>query len=450
MIKKEGLKVKREVAKLERNLGGIRTLERAPDAVFVIDTKKEHIAVTEANRLGIPVIAVVDTNCDPDVIDFVIPGNDDAIRSANLMCRIVADAVDRGSVAAVAQAGEGRCTGGRQGEAGAAGPEAAHARGAGGEGRRAAAGARRRRRRPARARGQVWPKPGRRPPPPRPPPPRPPPPRPPSPSPSPPRTRASPRSRRATRMAEFSAKDVAALRKATGAGMMDCKSALEESDGDVERALDIAARQGPEQGQRSCRTARPPRVPSTSWSTATSARSSSSTATPTSSPRAATSPRSSPSSTKLVAANGDARRRRAAVRGLDGRRGAAAARGQARRERRCSGASCASSPTASSTATSTSRTTAARSGCWSRSAGVDPTNEQAREVAHEIALHIVVRSARVPHPRRRARRRDRPRAGGHRGEEPQRGRARGQARGRGQGSAQRLLQGLGACSSSRR
>jgi small subunit ribosomal protein S2 len=96
MIKKEGLKVKREVAKLERNLGGIRTLEKAPDAIFVIDTKKEHIAVTEANRLGIPVIAVVDTNCDPDVIDFVIPGNDDAIRSANLMSRIVADAVIEG------------------------------------------------------------------------------------------------------------------------------------------------------------------------------------------------------------------------------------------------------------------------------------------------------------------------------------------------------------------
>jgi small subunit ribosomal protein S2 len=96
MIKKEGLKVKREVAKLERNLGGIRTLDKAPDAIFVIDTKKEHIAVTEANRLGIPVIAVVDTNCDPDVIDFVIPGNDDAIRSANLMCRIVADAIIEG------------------------------------------------------------------------------------------------------------------------------------------------------------------------------------------------------------------------------------------------------------------------------------------------------------------------------------------------------------------
>ena len=85
--------MKRELAKLERNWG-IRS--KGPNAVFVIDTKKEHIAVTEANRLGIPVIAVVDTNCDPDVIDFVIPGNDDAIRSANLMSRIVADAVIEG------------------------------------------------------------------------------------------------------------------------------------------------------------------------------------------------------------------------------------------------------------------------------------------------------------------------------------------------------------------
>ena len=100
MIKKEGLKVVRERDKLHRNLGGIRRLERLPDAVFVVDTKKEHIAVTEANRLGIPVVAVVDTNCDPDVIDYVIPGNDDAIRSANLMSRIVADAVEEGRVLA--------------------------------------------------------------------------------------------------------------------------------------------------------------------------------------------------------------------------------------------------------------------------------------------------------------------------------------------------------------
>ena len=100
MIKKEGLKLRREVVKLDRNLGGIRNLEKLPSAIFIIDTKQEHIAVTEANRLGIPVIAVVDTNCDPDVIDFVIPGNDDAIRSANLLCRIIADAVEEGRLLA--------------------------------------------------------------------------------------------------------------------------------------------------------------------------------------------------------------------------------------------------------------------------------------------------------------------------------------------------------------
>jgi small subunit ribosomal protein S2 len=71
-------------------------LTRLPDALFIIDTKKEHIAVTEANKLGIPIVAVVDTNCDPDLIQYVIPGNDDAIRAGTLMCRIVADAVEEG------------------------------------------------------------------------------------------------------------------------------------------------------------------------------------------------------------------------------------------------------------------------------------------------------------------------------------------------------------------
>jgi small subunit ribosomal protein S2 len=96
MIKKEGLKVRRDLAKLERNLGGIKNLEHLPSALFVIDTKKEHIAVTEAQRLHIPVVAVVDTNCDPDLVDYVIPGNDDAIRSAQLMSRVIADAVQEG------------------------------------------------------------------------------------------------------------------------------------------------------------------------------------------------------------------------------------------------------------------------------------------------------------------------------------------------------------------
>ena len=96
MPKKEALLLGRELDKLQRYLGGIRNMERLPQAVFVLDTKKEHIAVTEANKLGIPVVAVVDTNCDPDVIDYVIPGNDDAIRSGTLLCRVVSDAVIEG------------------------------------------------------------------------------------------------------------------------------------------------------------------------------------------------------------------------------------------------------------------------------------------------------------------------------------------------------------------
>src|SRR5579875_2134469 len=96
MRKREALRHVRELEKLQRNLGGISGLDRLPDAIFVIDTKKEHIAVTEANKLHLPVVAVVDTNCDPDVVTYVIPGNDDAIRSGTLMCRIVAEAVREG------------------------------------------------------------------------------------------------------------------------------------------------------------------------------------------------------------------------------------------------------------------------------------------------------------------------------------------------------------------
>ena len=96
MPKREALRHVRELEKLKRNLSGISGLDRLPDAIFVIDTKKEHIAVTEANKLHMPVVAVVDTNCDPDVITYVIPGNDDAIRSGALMCRVVAEAVREG------------------------------------------------------------------------------------------------------------------------------------------------------------------------------------------------------------------------------------------------------------------------------------------------------------------------------------------------------------------
>ncbi len=96
--KKEVLSLQREREKLERNLGGIRGMARPPAAIWVVDTVKEHIAVKEANRLGIPVVAVVDTNCDPDVVDYVIPGNDDAIRSGALLTRIIADACAEGYV----------------------------------------------------------------------------------------------------------------------------------------------------------------------------------------------------------------------------------------------------------------------------------------------------------------------------------------------------------------
>ena len=244
MPKKEALLIGRELDKLERNLGGIRNLEQLPDAVFILDTKKEHIAVTEANKLGIPIVAVVDTNCDPDVIQYVIPGNDDAIRSGTLMCRVICRR-RRGRPPHRAPSAARR----RPPPAGprTAEEEAAHRRPAG---RGPPPG---RRRRPPSARPASPPQarptdeapapvrdeadrgPGRgrrRPP-------------------TPPAergagrrgTRQRPRPQRAHRrrrpprptriggdrpMAEFTAKDVQALRQATGAGMMDAKKALVE------------------------------------------------------------------------------------------------------------------------------------------------------------------------------------------------------------------------------
>jgi small subunit ribosomal protein S2 len=96
MPKKEALLLTREMEKLQRNLGGLRGLNKRPDAIFVLDTKKEHIAVTEANKLGIPVVAVVDTNVDPELVQYPIPGNDDAIRANSLLSRVIADAVEEG------------------------------------------------------------------------------------------------------------------------------------------------------------------------------------------------------------------------------------------------------------------------------------------------------------------------------------------------------------------
>jgi small subunit ribosomal protein S2 len=95
--KKEALQLDREREKLEKNLGGIKHMNKLPGAIFVIDPKKEAIAVQEANKLGIPVVAVVDTNCDPDNIDYIIPGNDDAIRAIRLFATLMADACVEGS-----------------------------------------------------------------------------------------------------------------------------------------------------------------------------------------------------------------------------------------------------------------------------------------------------------------------------------------------------------------
>lgn len=96
MPKKEALLKSRELAKLQKNLSGIRHMTKRPQCVFIIDTKKEHIGVTEANKLGIPIVGIVDTNVDPDLITFPIPGNDDAIRANELMSKMIAEAVIEG------------------------------------------------------------------------------------------------------------------------------------------------------------------------------------------------------------------------------------------------------------------------------------------------------------------------------------------------------------------
>ncbi len=96
MTKKELLTLRREKDKLEATLGGIRNMDKVPSVVWLVDTNKEHIAVKEAHKLGIPVVAILDTNCDPDEVDYPVPGNDDAIRAVALLTRVIADAVADG------------------------------------------------------------------------------------------------------------------------------------------------------------------------------------------------------------------------------------------------------------------------------------------------------------------------------------------------------------------
>ncbi|MFV0534048.1 MAG: 30S ribosomal protein S2 [Cumulibacter sp.] len=98
MTKKEQLILDREREKLSKTLGGIRDMARVPSAIWIVDTKKEQIAVGEAKKLNIPIVAILDTNCDPDETDYPIPGNDDAIRSANLLTRVIADGVAEGLI----------------------------------------------------------------------------------------------------------------------------------------------------------------------------------------------------------------------------------------------------------------------------------------------------------------------------------------------------------------
>ena len=379
MIKKEGLKVKRELVKLERNLGGIRNLEKLPSIVFVIDTKKEHIAVTEANRLGIPVVAVVDTNCDPDIIDYVIPGNDDAIRASNLMCRVIADAVEEGRHLAQKR-------GARPGtKAEVVAPKALSPE----EQRKRAeeqAAARTPARRPPRAGGSPRPRRRRRA----------------ASEPSPrsrrrssrrgsrtrrsTRRRPAPKCRRAT-VADVTAKDVAALRKVTGAGMMDCKKALIESDGDQEAAVDWLRKQGLGASKRAGRSAEQGTVDvvleddvaalvELTCETDFVAKGADFVATVAALAR-------------LVAEKGDEGLARPAVRGPDRRRGRHAARRQARREDRARpGRPLRDHRRPAGRLQAHPERARAPSASWSSSAASTASDPKAKELAHDLALHI--------------------------------------------------------------
>lgn len=111
--KKEVIELKKEWEKLEKNLGGIKDMKKIPDAIFVVDPKKERICVQEAHTLGIPLIGIIDTNCDPEELDYVIPGNDDAIRAVKLIVSRMADAVieaKQGEAEAAAAEGEAEAT----------------------------------------------------------------------------------------------------------------------------------------------------------------------------------------------------------------------------------------------------------------------------------------------------------------------------------------------------
>ena len=201
-----------ELEKLEANLGGVADMRRQPDAIFIVDLRKEQLAVREAQRLGLPVIALVDTNCDPDEAEYVIPGNDDAIRSCSVVIKAIADGIEAGKQQVTERELKAR--------------EAARPRSRG-RGR-----ARSRTRRPLPRRPLPRPRRPRRP----------------SAPASRPRRRdrAAPRrpSDGGDRVTEISAAMVKQLRDATSAGMMDCKRALQETDGDFDEAVKLLREKG--------------------------------------------------------------------------------------------------------------------------------------------------------------------------------------------------------------
>ena len=221
MTKKEVLGVTREQEKLEKALGGIKNMTELPGAVFIVDVVKEHIAVTEARKLEIPIVAIVDTNCDPDLIDYVIPGNDDAIRSIKLFAGKIADACVLGQKVQRERANQQRAA--RQEEGG---QEQQTIRvSSGGEGPRVEVVSRRRSDLPT------------------------------------PEAAATPedeagaasrdaavhfRQRQRTRqaMAEVTAQMIKDLRERTGAGMADCKKALTETAADMEKAIEYLRKKG--------------------------------------------------------------------------------------------------------------------------------------------------------------------------------------------------------------
>lgn len=137
LTKKELLVLSREKIKLEKTLGGIREMSKVPSAVWIVDTKKEHIAVGEARKLNIPVVAILDTNCDPDEVDYKIPGNDDAIRSVTLLTRVIADAVAEGLISRSGVATEGKGDKAAERAAGRVGARPARGREEGGRRREA-------------------------------------------------------------------------------------------------------------------------------------------------------------------------------------------------------------------------------------------------------------------------------------------------------------------------